>query len=159
MFYMKHLWFDYSLYVLKRGSARYLLLSVWLNSFVHQSAHLCDCLCVCLQSTCVCKRGYMGNGKLCDPVNPCTVHNGGCHELVNTRPPVSQCHTSLMIQLMVLFTRATNLHSAVTLSEPHRRLMAAVNGVFSPVVLSDPLSIIRFQNKVKVVKKVEQNNI
>lgn len=60
---------------------------------------------------------------------------------------------------MVLFTRATNLHSAVTLSEPHRRLMAAVNGVFSPVMLSGPLSVIRFQNKVKVVKKVEQNNI
>ena len=55
---------------------------------------------MCLQSECVCKTGYMGNGIVCDLINPCLRQNGGCHQLVNTHTHacththIDSCHVS-----------------------------------------------------------------
>ena len=54
---------------------------------------------VCLQSECVCKTGYMGNGIVCDLINPCLRQNGGCHQLVNTHTR-THARTHTLIHVM-----------------------------------------------------------
>lgn len=54
----------------------------------HHPPHPCFIFTVdvtLLQNKCECKSGYMGDGKACDRVNPCTVNYGGCHQLVRGR--------------------------------------------------------------------------
>lgn len=53
------------------------------------------------QNTCVCKTGYMGDGKVCDRVNPCTVNYGGCHQLVRGHHShtLFSPHSSLVVRL------------------------------------------------------------
>lgn len=47
----------------------------------------------------MCKKGYEGDGYVCDKIDPCMMDNGGCHELVrhgnNLRHP-SQFNTFQM---------------------------------------------------------------
>ena len=43
--------------------------------------------CSRLQSECVCKDGFLGNGRECEAINPCVTENGACHFLVGGDTP------------------------------------------------------------------------
>lgn len=79
------------------------------------------------QHTCVCKTGFMGNGKVCDRINPCTINYGGCHQLVRSHHPHSVSSTRRW--LILQFTRETlcNLPSG---------LIAAMNRFWLPTLVT-----------------------
>uniref|UniRef100_A0A672IHS7 Stabilin 1 n=1 Tax=Salarias fasciatus TaxID=181472 RepID=A0A672IHS7_SALFA len=48
---------------------------------------------LCRNSECVCKIGYMGDGIICDFIDPCSISNGGCHVTATCAQTEGGAHT------------------------------------------------------------------